>query len=281
MSSAVSGLPESSRPRHRAPGPPFTPCDTLEERHALNRHISFERLHNFRDLGGYRTVDGQAVRWRRLYRSDSLGKLRGGDWDRFLGLGVGAVVDLRYPWEIEAKGRVPEHPSFAYHNLSIEHRPYDQAGLGADVATGPFLAERYMEVAHDGVKEIRAALEVIAAAGDAPVVFHCASGKDRTGLLAALVLDLLGVPEADVIEDFTLTGLATARLLADWRADHPGHEPAWPGYGRAPADVMRLFLAALTEEHGSVRRYVTGVLGLDGDAIAALRRNLLAPAGEG
>ncbi|MFH8370981.1 tyrosine-protein phosphatase [Streptomyces sp. NPDC018031] len=247
----------------------------------MNRHIPFARLHNFRDVGGYRTVDGRTVRWGRLYRSDSLGKLHGEDWERFLGLGIGAVIDLRYPWEIEAKGRVPGHPSFAYHNLSIEHRPYDQAALGADVDTGPFLAERYLEVAHDGVKEIREALEVIAAAGDTPVVFHCASGKDRTGLLAAVVLDLVGVPEADVVEDFTLTGLATARLLADWRADHPGQEPTWPGYGRAPADVMRLFLAALRAEHGSVRGYVTGLLGVGEDTIAGLRRNLLTPGREG
>lgn len=160
----------------------------------MDRHISFERLHNFRDLGGYTTADGgHAVRWGRLFRADSLGKLRGPDWERFLELGVEAVIDLRYSWEIDAKGRVPEHPSLAYHHLSIEHRPYDQSSLGPDVATGPYLAERYMEVAHDGVVELRAALEMIAYQ-DGPVAFHCASGKDRTGLLAALVLALLGSP---------------------------------------------------------------------------------------
>ncbi|MFC0601093.1 tyrosine-protein phosphatase [Streptomyces palmae] len=248
----------------------------------MNRHMSFDRLHNFRDLGGYPTADGRTVRWGRLYRSDSLGKLResqesgqGGDWEKFLGLGIGAVIDLRYPWEIEGKGRVPEHPSFAYHNLSIEHRPYDQAALGPEVETGPFLAEKFMEVAEDGVKEIRTALEVIAAVEEAPVVFHCASGKDRTGEIAALVLGLLGVSESVIVEDFTLTGLATERLLADWRADHPGQEPRWPGYGRAPAEVMRLFLAALNERYGSIHGYVTGTLGVDETTIETLRRNLL------
>lgn len=222
----------------------------------MNRHISFERLHNFRDLGGYSTADGHTLRWGRLFRSDSLGKLRGEDWQRFLDLGVGTVIDLRYPWEIDAKGRVPEHPSLTYHNLSIEHRPYDQPSLGPEVETGPFLAERYMEVAHDGVGELRLALEVIAT-DEAPVAFHCASGKDRTGLLAGLVLALVGVSEEDIVEDFALTELASGRLLADWRADHPGREPLWPGYGRAPAEVMSLFLAALKREHGSVRGYTT------------------------
>ncbi|MEJ8656782.1 tyrosine-protein phosphatase [Streptomyces sp. MS1.AVA.4] len=244
----------------------------------MKRHIPFERLHNFRDLGGYQAENGSTVRWGLLYRSDSLGKLTGGDWDRFLGLGVRSVIDLRYPWEIEAKGRIPEHESLTYHNLSIEHRPYDQAALGPGVETGPFLAEKYMEVAHDGVKELRRALEVIATAGNGPVVFHCASGKDRTGLVAALVLTLLGVPEQRVIDDFTLTELATERLLHDWRADHPGQEPAWPGYGRAPADVMRLFLTALTRQHGSVRDYTRNLLGIDDAWETALRRNLLEPA---
>ncbi|MFG1812073.1 GNAT family N-acetyltransferase [Streptomyces sp. NPDC049040] len=244
----------------------------------MSRHIPFERLHNFRDLGGYPTVDGQTVRWGRLFRADSLGKLGGADWDRFLGLGVSAVIDLRYPWEIDAKGRVPQHPAFAYHNLSIEHRPYDQPGLGPEIETGPFLAERFMEVAEDGVKELRQALDVIAAPDAGPVVFHCASGKDRTGQLAALVLALLGVPDEVIIEDFALTESATERLLADWRADHGGRSPRWPGYGRAPAEVMRLFLSAMADRYGSVSAYAAEQLGVDEEMVAALRRNLLEPA---
>ncbi|MEU4352200.1 tyrosine-protein phosphatase [Streptomyces sp. NPDC023838] len=246
----------------------------------MNRHIAFERLHNFRDLGGYRTEDGLTVRWGRLFRSDSLGKLQGEDWDRFLGLGVRTVIDLRYPWEIEGKGRVPEHASLTYHNLSIEHRPYDQAALGADVETGRFLADRFLEVAHDGVEELSRALRTIAAPDSGPLVFHCASGKDRTGLLAALVLTLLGVPQDVVVEDFTLTELATDRLIADWRAANPGREITWPGYGRAPADIMRFFLADLTDRYGSVRGYAAELLGADGELVAGLRAALLEPAVE-
>jgi protein-tyrosine phosphatase len=244
----------------------------------MHRHIPFARLHNFRDLGGYPAADGQVVRWRRLYRSDSLGKLAGEDWDRFRALGVGTVIDLRYPWEIDAKGRVPEHPGLTYHNLSIEHRPYDQPSLDPAVETGPFLAERFMEVAQDGVKELRQALDVIAAPDAGPVVFHCASGKDRTGQVAALVLALLGVPEEVIVEDFTLTELATERLLADWRAEHGGASPRWPGYGRAPADVMRLFLDAMARTYGSVQAYAADQLGVDAEQVAALRRALLEPA---
>ncbi|MET9253120.1 tyrosine-protein phosphatase [Streptomyces sp. NPDC003717] len=249
------------------------------ERHA-ERLIRFDALANFRDLGGWTTATGRRVRTGRLYRADNLGKLAEGteDWSRFLALGVRTVVDLRHPWEIEANGRVPEHPAVTYHNLSIEHRPYDQAALTPDIEPGPYLAERYLEVAEDGRKEIRRALELVAEtarAGD-PLVFHCTSGKDRTGLLAALVLTLLDVPRATVVEDFARTDRAAPALLAAWTARNPGRTPAWPSYGRAPAEVMETFLTHLTTRYGSVPGYLTEALSLDTPALTAdLRAHLL------
>jgi protein-tyrosine phosphatase len=240
----------------------------------VDRHLRFERLHNFRDLGGYVTSTGQQVRWGRLYRSDNLAKLRGADWDRFLALHITTVIDLRYPWEIDGRGRIPEHHSFRYYNLSIEHRPYDQSQLGPDLEVASYLADRYLEVAYDGADEIRQALDVIAAA-DGPVAFHCASGKDRTGLLSALVLGLLGVSEDDIVNDFARTGLATERLIAEWHANHPDRELVWPGFGKAPAALMRRFLAELAARHGSLRGYAAELLDVDDSLVTALRQRLL------
>ncbi|MFE4519003.1 tyrosine-protein phosphatase [Kitasatospora sp. NPDC056783] len=240
------------------------------------RHIGFEALHNFRDLGGYRASGGRTVRWGLLYRSDSLGKLSSpGDLEKLRSLGVRTVIDLRYDWEIAAKGRVPDAEGLEYHNLSIEHRPYDQAEIDPELDPWRYLADRFAEVAEDGVKEIRRALDVITAA-EAPVVFHCASGKDRTGLVAALLLTALGVSEDDIAADFALTELATPHLVADWHAAHPGRELRWPGYGRAPETVIRLALADLTARHGSVEAYLTGTLGIDREQLDALRGRLLA-----
>jgi protein-tyrosine phosphatase len=236
----------------------------------LQRHIAFDRLHNFRDLGGYRAADGRRVRWGLLYRSDSLGKLAGHDADQFTALGIKTVIDLRYPWEVEQGGRVPASAAVTYYNLSIEHRPYDQTALTDDVEPVRFLADRYAEVARDGFAEIGAALRIIAADDSAPLVLHCASGKDRTGLLAALVLSLLGVGAEDIAADFALTGLATDRLIADWHAFYPGRPLLWPHYGKAPAEVMEVFLAELSGRHGSVRDYVTGYLGVQDAVIRQL-----------
>ncbi|WKX74000.1 tyrosine-protein phosphatase [Streptomyces sp. XD-27] len=241
----------------------------------MNRHVDFERLHNFRDLGGYRAADGRTVAWRTLYRSDSLGKLQGADWETFLELGIRTVIDLRYPWEIESKGRVPEPERFHYVNLSIEHRPYDQAEIDPELDPWRYLADRFAEVAEDGVEEIRQVLEQIAQA-PGPVVFHCTSGKDRTGLIGALVLTLLGVDRETVLADFALTELATERLIEDWKTANPDRELKWPGYGRAPVVIMELVLADLEAKHGSVEGYLKDRVNLSDETVGALRARLLA-----
>ncbi|MFE2110540.1 tyrosine-protein phosphatase [Kitasatospora sp. NPDC059463] len=241
----------------------------------MTRHIEFEGPYNFRDLGGYPAADGRTVRRGLLFRSSSLGRLASAaDLERFRALDIGTVIDLRHPWEIERRGRIPQLDGVAYHNLSIEHRPYDQAEIDPGLDPWRYLADRFAEVAEDGVAEIRAVLELIAQA-ERPVVFHCAAGKDRTGLIAALVLTLLGVGEDDVAADFALTELVTARLVTDWRAANPGRTLRWPAFGRAPEEVIRLALADLTAAHGSVHAYVTGKVGIDGALVGRLRDRLL------
>jgi protein-tyrosine phosphatase len=242
----------------------------------MTRHVEFQRLHNFRDLGGYPARDGGATKWGVLYRSDNLRKLsESADVERFLELDVRTVVDLRYPWEIGQAGRVPDFPGLRYVNLSIEHQPYDQGALGDDFDPWRFLADRYMEVAQDGVKEIRGVLEVIADPESGTTVFHCASGKDRTGIIAMLVLSLIGVSEENVLDDFSLTELATQRLIADWRAFYPDREITWSAYARAPKEPMELFMADLKSRYGSIEGYAEKELGVDAGLVTALKAKLI------
>ncbi|MEU6722722.1 tyrosine-protein phosphatase [Nonomuraea wenchangensis] len=238
------------------------------------RHIEFANLCNFRDMGGYPTADGRAIRWQRLYRADSLGWLDRDDLAAFRALRVRTVIDLRHPFEIERMGRVPESEGQRYHNLPIEGRRWDVNAYDEALGVARYLADRYLEVTEDGVDNLRTALETIADAGNAPVVIHCAAGKDRTGVLAALVLSLAGVSEDDIVADYALTGLATERFVADWRRRHPD-AALWPGFGLAPAEAMRFFLTDLTARHGSPERYVSQVVGLSTAATEELRRHLL------
>ncbi|GGP02945.1 tyrosine-protein phosphatase [Nonomuraea glycinis] len=240
----------------------------------MSRHIKFTNIHNFRDVGGYATKDGRTVRWRRLYRADSLGRLSGQDLDTFRALRVKTVIDLRHAHEVAGSGRVPEEDGLAYHNLPVEGRRWNNVPYDGTPPVARFLADRYLEVTEDGVAHLRTAVTTIAQADCAPVVVHCAAGKDRTGLLTAMILSLVGVAEDDIVADYALTGLATERFIADWRLRHPD-APMWDGFGLAPAETMRLFLDDLASRHGSVEGYVTDVLGLDAAVIGGLREHLL------
>ena len=245
------------------------------------RHIQFTNLCNFRDVGGYATRDGRTVQWQRLYRADSLGWLAGDDLPTFRALRVRTVIDLRHPYEVEKAGRVPESEGQLYQNLPIEGRRWETAVFSEEVGVERYLADRYLEVTEDGVENLRTALETIARADNAPIVIHCAAGKDRTGLLTALILSLAGVSEDDIVADYALTGLATERFIRDWRGRHPD-APLWPGFGLAPAEAMRFFLTDLAQRHGSIERYVTHVLQVSPDAIGELRDHLLTePVSEG
>ena len=239
---------------------------------AVERKIEFERLFNVRDLGGLRTRGGRAVRSGLLYRADGLFKLNDAsaeDLRRFAKLDLRTVIDLRYPWEIERQGKVPGADELTWHNLSIEHRPYDQTVDKPDQPSERFFADRYAETAFDGKAEVRAALEVIADVDSAPLAFHCKSGKDRTGIIAALILTLMDVPEAEIVADYALTEEARPQFLADWYAQNGADTTAPMRHAfRAPARAMELFLLELARDYGSVRGYLAST-GADVPALAS------------
>ncbi|MFI6483338.1 tyrosine-protein phosphatase [Nonomuraea sp. NPDC050663] len=236
------------------------------------RHLSFANLRNFRDAGGYAAYDGRTVKWQRLYRADNLGFLTGADLEAFHALKIRTVIDLRHDFEVDKSGRAPETEGLRYLNLPIEGRrwnAHERYEPGSSIAR--FFSDRYLECTEDRADNIRLALEAIAE--DGPVVVHCAAGKDRTGIVTALALSLAGVSDEDIIADYALTGLATEHFIADHLARTP-YVTMWPGFGQAPADAMRFFLAGLAERHGSVAGYCTDVAGLSADAVEKLRISL-------
>ncbi|NEA40025.1 tyrosine-protein phosphatase [Streptomyces sp. SID11233] len=248
----------------------------------MDRYLGFDRLHNFRDLGGYPAAGEQLTRSRVLYRSDNLAKLHEpaakADRARFDALGIRTVVDLRHDWELTRSGRVPAREGLAFHRIGIEHRPWDQAATGPLPDPWRYLADKLGEIIADGGEEIAEVIGVLAHS-EGPAVFHCASGKDRTGIIAALVLTLLGVDRDTVAADFALTERATARLRADWSARNEGRAPGWEHYGRAPEAVIRHLLDDLDRDHGGVAAYVAAH-GVPETTVTALRARFLVPAGE-
>jgi protein-tyrosine phosphatase len=182
----------------------------------VDRVVPFSTVFNFRDLGGYRTADGRTVRWRRLFRADGLFRLTEDDLTGFAALGIRTVLDLRRPDELAADGRIADELGIDYRHVNLNVNPWPPTELTPEQLPG-YLAERYMIMAEEALESgapMGTALRLIAEAQAAPLVFHCAAGKDRTGVLAALTLALLGVPDDDIADDYALSGESERRYYA-------------------------------------------------------------------
>ncbi|KUL40606.1 tyrosine-protein phosphatase [Actinoplanes awajinensis] len=242
---------------------------------SYSRNLGFSATYNFRDVGGYLGSDGRTVRWRRLFRADSLHRIGEADTAAFTALGIRTVIDLRRPFEVEKFGRVHERYGLDYRNLVINHVDWEQIAYPEGTVHERWLADRYLNFAEDGREGILDSLRLIADPAAGPVVVHCMAGKDRTGTICALTLSLLGVSDEDIATDYALTTAAMAPLTASLLASNPetirGNEHMFD----SPPAAMLLFLDDLRALHGSVEGYVRE-LGLTETELASLRRHLLA-----
>jgi protein-tyrosine phosphatase len=238
-----------------------------------SRLVPHPLVFNLRDVGGYVGHDGRTVRWRRLLRSDSLHRLSLIE-PEFAALGVRTVIDLRRGHEVDVFGRVPRFDGLVYHHIAPEHAEWDAVPLLPEDDSARWLADRYLDLARDGVDGLAQVMKVIADADAAPVVVHCAAGKDRTGVVCALTLGVLGVSDDDIAEDYALSTAASARFTAWVREAHPRAKDMPQQMMTSPAGAMRLFLADLRAEHGSIEGYLESA-GVRPEELTALRQHLL------
>ncbi len=228
--------------------------------HAFERHIPLEGVFNFRDVGGYRTGDGRSVRWRRIFRSDELQHITHDDSHYLRGdIGLATVIDLRHSVEREQLGTAPwSDMGIRYLNL-----PFSEGGDAARQRARSLsnLGELYLQLLAQpffGSRMLQA-LETIAQTDNHPLVFHCTAGKDRTAVLAGVLLSILGVEEEDIIKDYALTsqymeGRVKRAESNPVLAERRRHMPGWL-LNPAPEN-MAMLLSYLRREHGSARGYV-------------------------
>ena len=248
---------------------------------ALRRKVSFQGCFNFRDLGGYRSVDGRTVRWRRLFRSDALHHMTAEDV-RFARneLRLATVIDLRSLGEVQRDklGPLMDGPINHYHLPLIEEVRYSTTDQpNGDAFGDPFAtADQYFGRLEQGGAKIATVVRLLST-GVYPAVFHCAAGKDRTGIVAAVVLSLLGVSDEQIIRDYATTSLYIEQIVERMRS--------MPGYSETVRDLptaafaarpetMAGFLERVRAKYGSVRGFVEG-LGVGAEPIRRMRGLLL------
>ena len=243
--------------------------------------MHLEGSSNVRDLGGLPLVGGGETAYGVLYRSDTLQELTPRDADLWRERGLGLVVDLRAPTEAAVEGRGPlvDAGEVRYVNapvLSDEAMARPDEELIVHDRTPEQRAQRYLDYLDgDGGAALAGAVVALATA-EAPALFHCAAGKDRTGVLAALVGDVVGVEREALVEDYALTSERIDAIIARLRR-LPTYTDDMSDTARehhlAQPEVMRLLLAGLDERHGGARRWLSS-RGVDGAVLDRLAARL-------
>jgi protein-tyrosine phosphatase len=182
---------------------------------AFSRHLPLEGVYNVRDLGDYPTRDGKRTRPGRFLRSDNIGKLSEAAQQKLVDWGLKTIIDLRFDKEVELFTHCfASHECVAYHNISLINPV-----ILADTEYREFLYHQYIVILEGAKDEFRQVMEILADPENQPALFHCHAGKDRTGLIAALLLSLANVAPGIIADDYALTRQYIAPLIEMWREE--------------------------------------------------------------
>lgn len=241
------------------------------------RLLRLSGAHNVRDLGGYRSTFGGTVRWGRIYRAGRLDELTAADVEQLRAIDLSVIYDLRTDGERSLAPDVV--PSVHVPLLAEELMRSATPPIGDREAGEAFLAEMTMAMLRGAGSQISAIVFTLADPSRMPMMFHCTAGKDRTGLVAALILELLGVGRDDVLDDYELSAVlhrpSDIRSMLEQFAGRGVPAEVAAGMMAAPRSVMRDVLRFVDAEYGGVERYLANQGGLDRGAVETIRNSLL------
>jgi len=243
------------------------------------RQLSWDGCYNVRDLGGLPLAAGGETRYGAVVRADSLSELTAAGWSEALEYGLARVVDLRFPEErARDEGGAPPvevvHISLFGERDPIKDQQWEESTRAAADLTDVFAA-LYVATIDDYAEHVVRALTAVAEGNGGCVAVHCFAGKDRTGVVAALLLSLAGVDDDQIVRDFAASDEGVLRLCADWIADAEDDEER--SYRTrlitAPAAAMDAMLTHLQTRWGGADSYLQAQ-GVETATVDVLRRRL-------
>jgi protein-tyrosine phosphatase len=255
------------------------------------RRIPLMGASNFRDLGGYVTLDGRPIRWGALYRSDRLRDLSDRDLLYLDQLDLHTIIDFRSENErLEAPDRlpnghriktldlpiVPNDSSEAAQEITNRVRKGDIEGLDAL----ELITADYRRFVTKYTYQFRQYFRALMKARGRPVLFHCTAGKDRTGFAAATTLRILGVPVDTIMQDYLLSNRYFLPAYQDEIEKlRQAHDQAVAEFVTLLAEVRAEYLQAsfqaIDDLYGNFEAFRQVGLGLDDQDISDLRSYLL------
>jgi protein-tyrosine phosphatase len=243
------------------------------------RVVRLDKMFNVRDLGGLLTLNGRHVRPGLLFRADDPHLATDADVAALAALGIASVIDLRTPSEVEQRG------TRRWDELGVQRyalplwREIPGIDHGFKYHDPRLTAELYAAMHEDNLESHPPLWNALAeATAQGPTVIHCASGRDRTGIVVALLLSLLGVEEDLIREDYAMSATGMARMLAHLEATHSADVLASVNLDKeamvlTPPEAIAHFLDRIRTRHGSMEDYAAAI-GIT-PALPALREQLL------
>ena len=223
---------------------------------------------NLRDLGGYPAANGDVTRWRVFFRSDHISELSALDIDALHNLGLTTVIDLRSIAEIERRpAAFARTDRFEYHNISL----LSETAIDKSMSAAPF-KELYILFAERGKKKLRRVFTIMAESRGA-CLFHCYAGKDRTGVVAALLLLLAGVPKEDVVADYVVSGIYYHRKIMS--GDESVNDPI-QAHTLSEQETINYFISHIDNKYGGAEGFLLNA-GVAETNLSALKNKFLAP----
>jgi len=237
------------------------------------RAIPVTGMYNMRDLGGLPCRDGGSTRYGVFVRSDSPHALAGAQQQQVIARGIDTVIDLRSAHECA----VHPNPFAAYQGVNYVHVPLRGTGLQAYDVRQIVSIDRYYRTLLQTAPQQFAHIFRMLTHASATTLFHCRIGKDRTGMLTALILDTVGVPHEVIVADYALTTANIVPLIAQYQAERPWYvrQRWYEGLFEAQSRYMQRFLYELQHRYGGAAHYLAAI-GLP-DAPAVLRKRLCMP----
>jgi protein-tyrosine phosphatase len=226
------------------------------------RQLAWDGCLNVRDLGGHATEGANVTKFGRVVRADSARRLTAAGWSALVEYGIRTIVDLRFHEELEADPpfevpvEVVHVPAFP----ALEPREWAALDRLAEATGDPAAGTKtvYLELLERYPAGFARAVAAVAQAADGGVLVHCTAGKDRTGLVTALVLRIVGVSIADVAADYALSDRNLAPLTAVWiaEAEDELEQARRRRLSMTPAAAMAYVFDELERRHGGAASYL-------------------------
>lgn len=230
-----------------------------------NNLFLLEKLYNVRDMGGFTTLEGKTTKKYKYIRGSAKGDISEKEKAHFYDLGVRVVIDLRYTEEInKTLSPLRDYRDTVYYHVDMMGEFYQMRNAGYKD-----LSELYLDLLNDAQPQIKQVFDIFLKYPEEGIYFHCTAGKDRTGIIAMLLFEIVGLDRATIVSNYSES--------YENNKERPGYKklpPEWVKLVLSEPEYMEKTLAYIDEKFGSSENYLR-LIGLTDTELAQIKATFL------